>query len=123
VVAGAGRPNGGVCVDSWHHERGPDTLEAVAAVDVRLVTSIQIDDGTAVRGDADYLTDTSTNRLAPGEGDFDLVGLLRTLAARGVDAPLGVEVISPAVAADDPVAIARRMVDGCRKVLAAAFPT
>ena len=123
VVGRADRPNGGVCVDSWHHQRGPDTLATLAAIEGRWVTSVQIDDGAAVRQDADYMTDTSTNRLAPGEGEFDLVGLLRTLAALGVDAPPGVEVISPSIAANPADLIARRMADGSRKVLTAAFPS
>ena len=122
VVSRADRPNGGVCVDSWHHQRGPDTLATLAGIEGRWVTSIQIDDGAAVRQEADYVADTSTNRLAPGEGAFDLVGLLRTLAALGVDAPLGVEVISPSIAGDPADVIARRMAEGSRKVLAAAFP-
>ncbi len=123
VVTRAGRPNGGVCVDSWHLERGPDTLANLAAIDGRLVASVQIDDGAAARTEADYQTDTSTNRLAPGDGEFDLVGLMQTLAALGVDAPLGVEVISPWIAANPALAIARSMADGCRTVLAAAFPS
>lgn len=120
IVARAGRPNGGICVDSWHHERGPDTLETLAAIDGARVTSVQLDDGRVPRTEADYVTDTSTNRLPPGEGDFDLVGLLHTLRALGVRAPLGLEVISPVVAAAEPAAVARRVADGMRRVLARA---
>ncbi|MGD9751840.1 MAG: sugar phosphate isomerase/epimerase family protein [Acidimicrobiia bacterium] len=120
IVERAGRPNGGICVDSWHHERGPDTLATLAHIDGARVTSVQLDDGRIPRTEPDYLTDTSTNRLPPGEGDFDLVGLLHTLRAMGVRAPLGLEVISPAVAAAHPSAVARRVADGMRAVLARA---
>jgi sugar phosphate isomerase/epimerase len=122
VVTRADRPNGGVCVDSWHHERGPDTLDVLAAIDGARIASVQIDDGSATRTEADYQTDTSTNRLAPGDGDFDLVGMLRTLSTLGVDAPLGVEVISPTIAARPTAVIAERLAAGCRRVLAEAFP-
>ena len=119
VVRRAGRPNGGICVDSWHHERGPDTLETLAAVDGSSITSVQLDDGVTLRTEPDYVTDTSTNRLPPGEGEFDLVGLLRTLDGLGVRAPLGLEVISPSVAkSGDATAVARRVADGMRTVLA-----
>lgn len=122
AIAGlADRPNGGICVDAWHHERGPDTLADLAAIDGARVTSVQMDDGPAVRTEADYVTDTSTNRMAPGEGGFDLVGLIRTLDGLGVDAPLGLEVISPSLAASGPpAAVARRCADGMRGVLAQA---
>lgn len=117
IVNLADQPNGGICVDSWHHERGPDTLEDLAAIDGRRITSVQLDDGPAVRIEADYTTDTSTNRLPPGEGDFDLVGLLRTLRDLGVQAPLGLEVISPTVSDGDPKGVAARIADGTRSVL------
>lgn len=122
AIAGlADRPNGGICVDAWHHERGPDTLADLAAVDGRRVTSVQMDDGPAVRTEPDYMTDTSTNRMAPAEGGFDLVGLIRTLDGLGVDAPLGLEVISPSLAASGPPdAVASRCADGMRAVLAQA---
>jgi len=120
VVEGAGRPNGGVCVDSWHHERGADTLEDLAAVPGRRIASVQLDDGPAQRGHPDYTTDTSTNRLAPGEGDFDLVGLVRTLRAAGVAAPLGLEVISNRYDGLEAAAVVRRVADGMRAVLARA---
>lgn len=134
IVDAADRPNGGVCTDSWHHERGPDSLAdlaaaaeavtetaAAAAVGRPRITSVQFDDGPVPRAEADYVTDTSTNRLPPGEGAFDLVGFLRTLGRAGVRAPLGLEVISPSVAAAEPAAVAARLAAGARSVLAQAF--
>lgn len=121
IVERADRPNGGVCVDSWHHTRGPDTLDVLAAIDGRRVTSVQLDDGPAERTEPDYMTDTSTNRMAPGEGGFDLVGIVGTLDRLGVTAPIGLEVISPTLAASGPPdAVARRVGDGMRAVLAQA---
>lgn len=121
VVREAGRANGGICVDSWHHERGPDTLETLAGLDGRLITSVQLDDGGPRLPGIDYQTDTATNRLAPGEGSFDLAGLLHTLRGLGVTAPIGLEVISPSLAGSgDAEAVARRVADGMRAVLAAA---
>lgn len=117
IVTIADQPNGGICVDSWHHERGQDTLTDLAAIDGRRITSVQLDDGPAVRTEADYTTDTSTNRLPPGEGDFDLPGLLHTLRGLGVRAPLGLEIISPTVSAGEPQAVAARIANATRIVL------
>ena len=118
IVELADRPNGGVCVDAWHHERSADTLAVLGAVDGGRITSVQMDDGPVPRTEPDYITDTSTNRLAPGEGGFDLVGLIGTLDGLGVDAPLGLEVISPTLAASGPPeVVARRCADGMRSVL------
>ena len=39
-----------------------------------------------------------TGRLLPGDGDFDLTGLIRTLDRIGSKAPIGVEIFSPAQA-------------------------
>ena len=38
IVEEAGRPNGGICVDIWHHERGADDLDAIAALPADLIT-------------------------------------------------------------------------------------
>ena len=121
VVRDAGRANGGICVDSWHHERGPDTLDTLAGLDGRLIASVQLDDGGPRPPGMDYQTDTATNRLVPGEGAFDLAGLLHMLRGLGVTAPIGLEVISPSLAGSgDAEAVARRVADGMRAVLAAA---
>lgn len=119
IVMAADRPNGGICIDAWHHERGPDSLADLGAIDARWIASVQMDDGPVPRIELDYQTDTSTNRLPPGEGGFDLVGLLRMLDAIGVNVPTCLEVISPALAASGSTEdIARRVADGMRSVLA-----
>jgi len=121
IVRDAGRANGGICVDSWHHERGPDTLATLAAFDGGLIASVQFDDGHPRPPGLDYQTDTATNRLAPGEGSFDLAALLHTLRGLGVTAPIGLEVISPSLAASgDAATVARRVAEGMRAVLTAA---
>ena len=93
VVRSAGSPNGGVNVDAWHLVRSGGTLEELATVPGDLILGIQLDDGPA-EAEANLVEATLHHRLLPGEGEFDLVGLLRTLAATGTSAPLGVEVFS-----------------------------
>lgn len=96
VVEAADRPNGGICVDIWHHERGARDLAGIAALSGELITGIQLNDGALVPVDADYYTDCLANRCAPGDGEFDMVGFLAAIAANGTTAPWSLEVCSAA---------------------------
>lgn len=94
IVEAAGRPNGGICVDVWHHERGARDLDAIAALPGELITGIQINDGTVVAENPDYYTDCLANRRPPGDGEFDLAGFLTAVRGTGTTAPLSFEVCS-----------------------------
>ena len=94
IVEAAGRPNGGVCVDIWHHERGARDLAAIAALPGELITGIQLNDGTRVPQHPDYYTDCLANRCAPGDGEFDVSGFLSAVAATGTTTPWSLEVCS-----------------------------
>jgi sugar phosphate isomerase/epimerase len=119
IVRGAGRPNGGVLVDSWHLFRSGGTLEELARVPAELIGYVQIDDAPA-EAEPDPAEETQHRRLVPGEGDFDLVGLVRTLHAIGCTSPLGVEVFSDELMAEPPEEAARRCAEAMREVLRAA---
>jgi sugar phosphate isomerase/epimerase len=116
IVERAGRGSGGVMLDAWHHYRSgrPDSEIPAARV-----LGIQLCDAPA-RPEADPIAETLHRRLPPGEGDADLVGLLRHLAAGGCQAPIGVEVFSDALAALPVREVARRVAAATREVLAAA---
>ncbi len=120
LVELAGRDNGGLCVDSWHHFRAGDTFEQLAAVPPKRIVGVQIDDGPVRKVVEDYKTDCMSYRVVPGEGRFDLVGFVRTLDACGVDVPFEVEVISLGLDRLPAVDAARRMADGTRGVLSRA---
>lgn len=94
LVELAGRPNGGLCVDVWHHYRGAADDELLRAVPAERVLSVQFNDGSRQRVLPDYRADCTTHRLPPGDGDFDLHRFLGVLAQMGVRLPLSVEVIS-----------------------------
>ena len=114
LVERAGRRNGGLCVDVWHHERGARDLEAIAALPGEMITGIQLNDGAAVPADDDYYTDCLANRVAPGDGAFDLVGFMAAVRGTGTTAPVSVEVCSAAGWAD-PEPHVRRIADGARR--------
>lgn len=119
IVHAAGRPNGGLVVDAWHYFRGhPDDagLRALAGPDI---VAVQLDDA-----DAELVgplwEDTMFRRRVPGDGTFDLVGLVRALDAIGVDVPYSVEVMSTVEQSLPVEAAARRAHDGAAAVLAEA---
>jgi sugar phosphate isomerase/epimerase len=116
VVAKAGRANGGVMLDSWHHCRSG---AALASVDPSRVAGIQLSDAPA-RAEADLVDETLHRRLVPGLGDADLPALLRHLEAGGCAAPIGVEVFSDALAKEPLRDVAQRTADAVRRCLAAA---
>jgi sugar phosphate isomerase/epimerase len=88
LVDRAGRTNIGLCVDAWHVFRGGGLLSLVG-LDPALVAAVQFDDGPLDPVLDDYVQDCLHHREVPGEGEFDLRGLLALLPA---DAPLSVEV-------------------------------
>lgn len=120
IVEAAGRSNGGVCIDAWHFIRGDIDWDALAEVPPELVRCVQIDDGTLVPEDPDYLRDCLTNRRIPGQGEFDLERLIRVLDGAGCAAPISVEVISRQLEGLSAIEVAASTLRATRDVLAAA---
>lgn len=119
IVDRAGRANGGLLIDSWHLFRSGGTLEQLRAIPGERVFCVQLDDAPAVP-EADLGDETEHRRLLPGEGAFDLVGLVRTLDAIGCRAPIGVEVLSDELLERPVAEVTRRCAESTRGVLRAA---
>ena len=120
IVTAADRPNGGLMMDAWHLFRSGSSAAEVAALPAAIVNAVQLSDAPAI-APIDLRAETGSGRLLPGDGDTDLVGLVRALDAIGVDVPLGVEVFSSelrargaAEAAALAMAALRRVVDESR---------
>ncbi len=94
IVEAANRPNGGLCLDSWHHFRGQREWDVLARLPLERIKSIQINDGPEQPVDPDYYRDTVAHRLTPGTGSFDLLRFLATIRERGYQGPVSVEVLS-----------------------------
>jgi sugar phosphate isomerase/epimerase len=120
IVDGAGRPNGGVCVDAWHHFRGAADDRLLEKLTASRIVAVQFDDGSLLPEDPDYYTDCLENRRVPGEGEFDLVGFVRLLDAMDVSVPVSIEVISTQLQALPAVEAATRMRDGLYAIIEAA---
>jgi len=93
IVRQADRANGGLLIDSWHLFRGGSTLSELSAIPGDRIMGVQLNDAPK-QPQADLAEETQHCRLLPGDGSFDLEGLIRTLDKIGSRAPLGVEVLS-----------------------------
>jgi sugar phosphate isomerase/epimerase len=121
IVEAADRPNGGVCLDLWHHVRGADDPLLIERVPVERIHAVQMNDGPRRPvGDVDYKDDCLRNRLAPGEGEMDAVGFVRRLNERGVAVPWSLEVCDDSVWDGPATSHAIRCADAMRSVLASA---
>jgi sugar phosphate isomerase/epimerase len=93
IVELADAPNGGLNVDAWHVTRAGTTVDELRRVPGSRVLAVQLDDGPA-DPEPDLMHATLHDRLLPGDGEFDLAGIVRSLAEIGSVAPVGVEVFS-----------------------------
>ncbi len=92
IVETAGRTNGGVCVDIWHHVRGANDLGLIRRIPTELIVGVQMSDGPAAPATSDYKDDCLRNRVPPGNGTFDVDGFVTTLLDLGVDLAWDLEV-------------------------------
>lgn len=93
IVAGAGRPNGGVCVDLWHLHRSGWTLADLGPLWTS-VRALQLNDGPRAAEEPDLFADCLRNRRLPGDGEFDVANAIVEARRRVVDLRLSVEVIA-----------------------------
>ena len=117
ILQSADRPNAGITVDSWHFFRGDPDLDLLRSIPGDRITSVQLNDGSAEIVES-LVKDTFLHRRLPGEGDFDLVGLVDAL--RSIDAlhVVGAEVLSAELsAAMPPAELVRRAAAACERVL------
>jgi sugar phosphate isomerase/epimerase len=98
VVRLADRPNGGILFDVWHHLRSGAPDDEARAVPGARILAVHLSDAPAAR-QRDLIEETMHDRLLPGQGDGGIAGKIRLLDQIGCQAPLGVEVISDAMAA------------------------
>ena len=111
LVREAGHDAGGLIIDVWHTERAGTPPAELAAVPLRHIVGVELNDA-----DADQVgtlfEDTANRRRLCGEGAFDLQGCIKALRAAGWTGPWGVEILSEAF---------RRL--PVREAVAAAFAT
>ena len=103
VVEAADRPNGGILVDPLHFARSSGRLADLRAVPRTLWHYWQMCDAPAEHpGTTEALLHTAREeRLFPGEGGIDLVGMVRAMPA---DLPLSIEIPKATLARTMPAA-------------------
>lgn len=118
IVEAADRPNGGLCVDIWHHARGSNDVEQLRRLSPEHVVGIQMSDGPLTATDpTDYVQDCLRYRVPPGEGEMDAVGFVSELLRLGADVPWQLEVCNDDVWGQPGSAHVSAAVDGMRRVL------
>jgi sugar phosphate isomerase/epimerase len=111
LVRDAGHDAGGLLIDVWHTERAGTPPAELAAVPLRHIVGVELNDADADQAGT-LFEDTVNRRRLCGEGAFDLQGCIRALRAAGWTGPWGVEILSEAF---------RRL--PVREATAAAFTT
>jgi sugar phosphate isomerase/epimerase len=90
VLENAGRPNAGIVIDPIHFDRSLETYENLAQVPRQWLHYMQFCDAPAERPDVKgIMFQARYERMVPGEGGLDLLGLLRALPR---DLPIALEV-------------------------------
>ncbi|MGQ7956373.1 sugar phosphate isomerase/epimerase family protein [Pseudomonas sp. SP16.1] len=91
IVAAADRANGCVLVDAFHFDRSASRLEDLATLPAARLRYAQLCDvaGPRPADMAEILRQARNERRFPGDGDCDLLGLLRALPA---NIPLSLEI-------------------------------
>lgn len=93
IIVAADRPNAGLLVDMWHLFRDPTGVGSIEQLSGAQIAGVEFADAPSTPS-PDVMHEVLSGRLLPGEGDFDITGLLHTLDAKGVDLTPSVEVLS-----------------------------
>ncbi len=119
LMAAVDRANAGIVVDTLHVDRARVGLAELAAIPSRYLHYMQICDAPAERPDSiEAMIHTArSERLYPGEGGLDLLGMMRALPA---DIPISVEVPKETLARTvDGRTRARMAIEATKAVLSA----
>lgn len=117
IVRLANVTNGGLTFDTWHYYRGKVDDDLLHNIPGDRIFQIQFADakwqlnGTLVEDLLHY-------RLFPGEGDFPLKALAKTLMASGTDAAVGVELFSDRIDAMTPKEAGTKVAESLNNLLA-----
>ncbi len=117
IVDQAGRTNGGIMFDTWHHFRGSVADEVLREqVPADRILACQLNDAPT-EAEEDVVEETLHRRRIPGDGDIDLPEILRYLHEGGSPAPLGIEVFCDDLLERPSNEVATRCAEGVRVAL------
>ncbi len=107
VVEEAGRPNGGIMLDTWHYLRGRPDDELLRSIPADRIFGVQLAD--AEQPFTGPLEDDILRRRLPGAGHLGLASVVSELAVIGVRAPIGIEVWDKDLLAQGPQGTAQQL--------------
>ena len=119
LVRRSGAPNAGLMIDVWHFYNSGADLEALQDLPGAGVAAVQLNDGQRVRDD--FLRHARAGRELPGQGELDVLGLIRAVRRAGFDGPYCVEVNTPDFRALPVDEAARQAAETATQVLRSAL--
>jgi sugar phosphate isomerase/epimerase len=93
LVTGTGAANGGFALDTWHLGKLGITPAMLEALPPGYPVYVELSDGKRENMESMH-EETTSFRLLPGEGEFDLAEYVRALHGLGYHGPWGCEVLS-----------------------------
>ncbi|WP_180735438.1 sugar phosphate isomerase/epimerase [Paraburkholderia sp. PGU19] len=117
IVLAADVSNGGLVFDTLHFIRSRSDLGTLESIPGSMIHCVQVNDGPLELTPGRRLEDNCFDRLWPGEGEFPLVEILRTLARTNGLNQVNPEVFSPANFGKPADEIARLSSESIRRVL------
>lgn len=93
LVTEAGRPNGGLAIDTWHMGKLRIAPEEMSRIPPEYLAWVELSDGPVEYMD-DPLDEVINHRRLPGEGEMDIPAYIEALQHVGYRGPWGVEVLS-----------------------------
>lgn len=112
VIRRVGRPNVGLCLDSYHMHVSDSKFADIAKLKAEQVFLVHVNDSE--RGDRSRLTDA--NRLYPGEGVIDLRSFAGAIRSIGYDSYLSLELLRPAYWDQEAEAVAAKGRESLKQV-------
>ena len=93
LAAGAGAPNGGIAIDTWHMGKLGIAPEELRRIPLEHLAWVELSDGQH-EDMPDKVDETINHRRLPGEGEFEVAAYVEVLREHGYPGPWGVEVLS-----------------------------
>lgn len=120
IVEGAAVAGSAVFFDTWHFLKGEVDMPLLQSMPAGSIRTLQVADGYRERRGSDLFTDCLSHREPPGQGELELLSVLKILQAKGGVDNIGPEVFSDALDALPPLAAAAVCAEGTRSLLAQA---
>jgi 3-dehydroshikimate dehydratase len=108
LVQLAGRPNLGICLDSFHFLARGEDPDLIRQIPAATVFAVQLADAPARPEAVSYLEWSRHHRCFPGYGDLDVAGFAAAVLDTGYQGPWSLEIFSDSLRGCPPAAAAEQ---------------